>query len=165
MKQNGFTLVELLVTLAISGLVTAAVLAIMFQVTVGSDRNNSQVSALVDANYAAFSIKKDLQMTQVTNLIDGNPMPQSSVNLTWTDYTSFEGTDNKTHNSSYVLSGTDLLRIYDGITGIAGRNITNVGFTLDDRVVDVTVTATGPGASKRSKTLEFTVQMRTEVAQ
>ena len=159
MRQKGFTLVEVLVVLAVSGVLLTGLITSIFQVTVFTGRSNSQVVALADVNYAALRIKRDLMMTQNTNLTDN--VSQDSVWLGWTDYTSFE-TGNQTHSSSYALSGTELQRNYDGTVSIVGRNITSIGFTKDGRVIDVVITATGAGVPERSKTLKFSVLIRTE---
>jgi len=102
-------------------------------------------------------------MTQETDLTDGNPVPQSSVNLIWTDYSHF-GSENLTrsHSSSYTLSGTNLLRNYDSTESITSRQITSIGFTQDGRVINVIITATGSGASKRDETLKFSAYIRAE---
>jgi len=158
MRQKGFTLVEVLVVTAIGGVLVMGLLLSIYNVLWGTDRSNSQVVALADVNYAALSIKKDLQMTQNTNLTDN--VSQSSVWLGWTDFTSFE-TGNQTHSSAYALSGTELRRTYDVTEkSIVGRNITSIVFTKDGRLVNVVITATGPGASQRSKTIEFSVYLR-----
>ena len=161
MRQKGFTLIEVLVTLAVSSLVITSTAGIFYQSIVGTSRTNSQVIALTDVHRAALQIKKDLQMTQNTDLSDGYP-PQGTVGLTWTDYTSFDETEDKNHSSSYERVGNELQRTYDGTTSIVGRNITYVGFNRNDRVVNVIVTATESGATPRSETIEFSVYLRTE---
>jgi len=161
MRQKGFTLIEVLVTLAVSSLVITSAAGIFYQTIVGTNRTNSQVIALTDVHQATLQIKKDLQMTQNTDLTDGYP-PQGTVGLVWTDYTSFGEETERNHSSSYTLSDNDLQRTYDGTTSIVGRNITYLGFTQSDRVVNVVVTATESGATPRSETLEFSVYLRTE---
>lgn len=168
MRQKGFTLIELLVVMAVGGVIMAGALGAIYQVIWGTARSNSQVVALTDVNQAALAIKKDLQMTQSSNLTDG--VPQSSAGLAWVDYTSFADADNQTaHNSSYTfsyaLSGTQLRRTYDGTESIVGRNITFLEFTKNGRVINVVITATGSGPLPRSETLEFSVYMRTGEAQ
>ena len=157
MRQKGFTLVEVLVVLAVSGVLLTGLITSIFQVATFTDRSNSQVVALTDLNHAALSIKKDLQMTQNTDLADN--VTQSSVWLGWTDYTSFE-TGNMTHSSSYALSGTELQRTYDGTVGIAGRNITYLSFTQNGRVINVVITAAGSRDPQQSETLKFRVYLR-----
>ena len=163
MKQKGFTLVEILMVAGLSSVILMGALFGIQQVLWGTDRSNSQVEALTDINQAVLRIKRDLMMTQETDLTDGNPVPQSSVNLTWTDYTYF-GSENQTrsHFSSYTLSGTDLLRNCDGTESTVGRQITSIGFTQDGRVINVVITATGSGASKRDETLRFSAYIRAE---
>jgi len=165
MNQKGFTLIELLVALAVGAVIMMGIVISIHQVVWGTSRSNSLVVALVDVNHATLSIKKDIQMAQNTDLTDGDPIPQSSVTLTWTDFTGFEGSDNKIHYSTYTLSGTELHRDYDGTVSIVSRHITSVGFTQNDRTVTVNITATGPGFLERIETLKFSMQMRPEVAE
>ncbi len=180
MRQKGFTLLELLVALAIGSMLTTGVVLSIQQVLVGTDRSNSQVVALTDIDYAVLAIKKDLMMTQSTNLTDGSPIPQSSVMLSWIDYTSsFDSGNQSVHSSSYTLSanytitlgsGTfkktifrrDLRRNYDGVEGIVGRNITSIGFTQNGTAITVVITAIGPGIRARSETLKFSAHIRAE---
>ena len=163
MKQKGFTLVEILVVMGMGSLILMGALLSVQQVLLGTDRSSSQIVALTDINQAALRIKRDLMMTQTTDLTDGDPVSQSSVTLTWTDYSHF-GSENQTrsHSSSYTLSGTNLLRNYDSTESIAGRQITSIGFTQDGRVISVVITATGSGASKRDETLKFSAYIRAE---
>lgn len=162
MKQAGFTLVELLVTLAIGSVILVGASMSFYQIVWGTGRNNSQAVALTNVNQAALSIKKDLMMTQNTNLTDGNPVPQSSVTLSWTDYTGFSSENSSSHNCQYTLSGTELRRTYDGVVSIVARHITDLGFTQDGRVINVTITATGPSVPQRSATVEFSGFIRSE---
>jgi len=164
MRQKGFTLVELLVAMALGGVILTGVLTTIYQVVFGTSRNNSQITALTNVDSASLWIKKDLQMPQSTNLTDGDPVPQSSIDLRWVDCTGWADADNCTHRCSYVLSGTDLLRTYDGTVSIVGRHITSLGFTENSRVINVIITATTPDTPSRSKTLNFSVCPRAEEA-
>ena len=161
MRQKGFTLVELLVAMAVGSLLLTGVLLSLQQVVVGTGRSNSQVIALTDVNHAALAIKKDLMMAQNTDLTD-NVSQSGSVWLGWTDYTGWAG-DNATHTISYTLVGTELRRTYDyATTSIVGRSITSIVFTQDGREISANITATSPGFPPRSETLTFSVYMRTE---
>lgn len=161
MRQKGFTLVELLVVLAVGSVILMGALLAIYQVVLGTGRTNSQVVALTEVNHAALQIKKDLMMTHSANLTDG--VLQSSVKLTWADFTSFPA-GNQTHSSSYVLSDTGVLvRTYDSTESVVGRNITSVTFVKDaqdDRVIHVVITATGPSVPQRSETLKFSAYIR-----
>ena len=165
MRQKGFTLIELLVALAVGGLVIVSAVGVIYQVMWGTSRTNSQVVALTDVYYAASQLRRDIVMTQSTDLTDG--IPQDSATLSWTDYTSFDPEENKDHSSTYVLlDDGKLQRTYDyekpsETTSIVGRNITSVDFTQDDRVINVVITATEGDMTPRSETLEFSVYLRT----
>jgi len=162
MRQRGFTLIEVLVVLAIGSVLMTSALLTLQQVVWGTLRAGSQTMALTDVNFAAASIKEDIEMAQSTNLIDGNPVPQSSVTLTWIDYTLFTSATQTHHSSMYTLSGTKLLRTYDGTVSIVSRHITSIGFTQNGRVVTVSVTATGTDVPQRSKTFNFSMRMRAD---
>ena len=164
MRQKGFTLIEIVVVLAVGGIVMAGIMLGIFQVSWGSVRTNDQVIALTDLTYAARWVKGDIQMAQSTDLTPG--VPESSVTLSWIDqsgpFPGNEPEEQKNHSSSYRLSGTELLCTYDGVESVVGKHITAIGFTQNDRVVDVVITATGPGIGQQSETISFSVLMRTE---
>lgn len=67
---------------------------------------------------------------------------------------------NTTHSANYTLSGTQLIRNYDGTTKIVGRYISSVGFTQNGRVITANITATGPGIPARREALEFNIRTR-----
>ena len=168
MRQKGFTLLELMVVMAVGGVLMAGVVASIFQVVTGTSRSNSQGIVLTDVNQAAWHITKDLQMAQSTGLTVEEPVvlsPESSVTLEWTDFTTPESEEEQmNHSITYSLSDNGVLeRAYDGIlpTIIIGRHITYLRFTqLDERVVNIVITATGTQPQQYSKTIEFNVYMR-----
>jgi len=162
MRQRGFTLVELLVALAIGSVVLTGTLLTIHQVVLGTIRARSQTVALNDVNLAAAHIKEDIMMAQSTSLTDEDLIPQRSLTLMWFDYTLFTGVSQTLHTCTYTLSGTELLRTYDGTASIVGRNITSIGFTQSGKVVTSNITATGTSIQERSRTLSFGVRMRSD---
>ena len=160
-RQKGFTLLEILLALVIGGVALTAALAVYFELMWGNGRIRSVAMSGMDANNAALAIQKDLVMTQSTNLTDGYP-PQSSVTFTWIDYTGFESSNYSSHSSSYSLAGTNLWRTYDGASEIVGRKVTYLGFTQQDRVINVVITSTEAGPPETDKTVEFSVLTRAE---
>ena len=167
MREKGFSLIELLLALAIGGVVLAGASLSIYSVLIPTVRGTGQVTALADVSGAALAIKNDLLMAQSTDLTDG--VPANSVNVTWFNFTSSFGTSFMTdHFASYTLSGRQLQRTYDGNVSIVGRNVVSIRFT---QVTDVTqgvksvtvVVASGnttlaPGI----ETLTFNVHLRTE---
>jgi len=162
MNQKGFTLIEILVVMLVGGMIMAAGLLSMYQTIWGTARTNDQVRALTEANVAAMWLKADLGMVQETSLVDGDPNPQSTLNMTWTDLTtSFDGqTVPVDHTIQYVLNGTDVVRTYDGTNKVIARNITSVGFTRNGDYINVSLSATGPGIIGQTRTLAFSVYVK-----
>lgn len=158
MKQKGFTLIELTVTLAIGSIITIGALMVFQQMVVGTGRTNNQVEADTWANTAALQLKKDLQMAQDTNLTTS---PQSFVSLTWTDYTLFASENATDHYADYWLSNGVLYRDYDEVTSIVGRNVVYLGLSQVEQLVKVVITTTGSDSPVRSETLDFNVRLRT----
>ena len=156
MRQKGFTFVELLLVMAIGAVLMAGMVTSIFQVSRGTVSSRDKVVALTDSDYASLWLRKDLQMVQSSDLTDGDP-PESSVTLYWTDFTSWAAPETRDHSSHYALSGTDLVRTYDGAASIVARNITSVGFTRDGRVITCDITTAGPGQTEGAETIEFSV--------
>ena len=162
MNQKGFSVLELLVVIAVGGILLSGVVLGIFQVSQGTIHNRGQLVSMTDVNNAAYWIKRELQMAQYSNLTDGDPLPQSSLSIYWIDMTLFPTGDQATHSSQYYLSGTDLLRTRDGETSIVSRHITNIGFTRNGTVVKCFITASVSGITQQTETLEFIVRTRSE---
>ena len=161
MSQKGFSLIELLAGMAVSSLIMVVVVPVIFQVVLGTSRNNNQAVAISDSSLAVVRIKRDLMMAQSTDLVDGEPTPRSSITLTWTDLTSGEPAEE--HSSTYALSGTKLYRTYDGTSvTLVAAHVSSLGFTRNDRVIMVTITSTSPSFPPRSETLPFRVYIRSD---
>lgn len=168
MMQRGFTLIELLVALAVGSLVIVGALGAIYQVVWGTSRTNSQVVALNEVNRAALYLKKDLSTYNDAELTDEQP---DSITIIWKDETFEPDQGSREYDATYSLSGTELLRIYtiDGNptpAQIVGRHITYLSFTrneVNERFIDVVITATEGDMTPRSETLEFSVYQLKEV--
>ena len=171
MRQKGFTLLEIMVVMAISGILMVGIVVSIFHVVSATGRSNSHGVALTDVSQAALYLKKDFQMAQRTDMgFVEDPVvvvlsSENSVTLGWTDFTTPESEEEQmNHYVTYSLSGNGVLeRAYDGIlpTMIIGRHITYLRFTqLDERAVNIVITATGTQPQQYSKTIEFSVYMR-----
>jgi prepilin-type N-terminal cleavage/methylation domain-containing protein len=104
-NQAGLTLIELMIALAITGIVTAAVTMLTFQVLDSQARANNHMDAINRVQNAGRLISQDASMAQVvlrTNDDDGFPLT-----LTWTDWA-----DNEVHNVVYSIDNNQLLREY-----------------------------------------------------
>ena len=157
-SQKGFTLLELLVALAISGALILVALDVLFNIQLGTTRNVNQLTINADLNTTVIAIQGDLMATQTSNITD------NITTFRWTDYTG----NTTSHTVSYGFYGyngtasTVLWRIYDGDPAIIGRNITDLSFTSDNSTISVNITASGVQTPPRSKTVEFSVLRRSE---
>ena len=162
MKQKGFTLIELLVALPIGAAILAVVVASIFQIAQGRVGIAQKSVAMGDIDNAAHWLARDLVLAQDTSLTPGLP-PTNSMTLNWSDLTHWALDEGSiAHSVSYVLSGTQLLRTYDGEVTIVGRYITNVGFSIDNRVFTLTLTSC-PGLPGSTVTRSFSSEMRTDL--
>ncbi|MFC1937482.1 type II secretion system protein [Chloroflexota bacterium] len=159
MNQKGFTLIELMLVMAISGVLLSGLVVSIYRVSWGTIHTNADNVALSEINNAALWLKKDAQMSQTTNLTDGAPA-ETTLELYWTDYTGWATDETRNHSSTYSLSGTELLRTHDGTVSVVGSNFTNIGFTRDVGVITCTITYSSPVISQQTMTLTFDVQMR-----
>ncbi|MBI2850734.1 MAG: prepilin-type N-terminal cleavage/methylation domain-containing protein [Chloroflexi bacterium] len=160
-KSEGFTLIELVLALAVGSVILTGAVMSIYSVLVTTGRGTSQTVALTDINRAALAIKNDLRMAQTTDFLDG--VPKSSANLTWVDYTSsFGGTGSASHSSAYVLSGKELWRNYDGTNSIVGRNVTSISFTQSGKAITVVISSGNATALSGIETITFSAHLRPE---
>ena len=94
-NQKGFTLIELMVAIAISSVITGGITMTIFQVIIGSARTNNHMIAVRQAQNAGYWVSHDAQMAQSVTLGASSGFP---LTLTWTDWD-----DNEVHQVTYTL--------------------------------------------------------------
>lgn len=94
--ERGFSLVELVIVVALAGLVGAAITATAFQVFTFSTRLSNQMTAVRQVQQAGFWVSPDVMMAQ--NVTPGG-CPDCLVNLYWEE----EGGTGDSHNVTYKL--------------------------------------------------------------
>jgi len=162
MKQKGFTLVELLVALAITGILLLVLVLTIHSILVNTTNNNDKVVVLSNVDRAALYIRRDLQQAQDTDLPEYGA-PQSSCTLTWIDITGFTTDNSTSHSCTYALVDTNLERSYDGITSIIARQIEDIEFCENGSFIDIAITSADSVSLRQpSKTLNFSINMRGE---
>lgn len=117
MQQRGFTLLEILVSVAIIGLLAVPMVGAMGQTILRTGENNTRVRALVPMENAGRSLGQDIRIAQATDLATGTS--DVTLELTWTDwadssqYDKYSSAVYKRYRATYALSGDDLERTLD----------------------------------------------------
>jgi prepilin-type N-terminal cleavage/methylation domain-containing protein len=141
--EHGFTLVELLIAIAITGFLVAALGLVVRQIFVVPERGNDQLTALHAIQNAAHWVSLD---GQVAKSASGG----SSLVLTLPDDSSI----------SYTLSGGELHRVSAGTDRVIAGSISRADFTVDNRVINMSIVAAPAGRTGMSENLTFQVCMR-----
>ena len=158
--QRGFTLIEILVAMAIGGMLVPVVVAGIFQVTNGTDKINTDLVLLQDIDGASAWINRDLSQAQTTDVVSGAP-PVDHMRVDWIDLTGWAAEGSESHYAEYTLSGSDLVREYDGVTQIVARRIADIAFSRVDNYMTVAITSTLRGTTE---SLSYFVTARTDGA-
>ncbi len=163
MNQKGFTLLEVLLTLAIGTVVLLALVGSIFMVMRGVPDIRERAVVLADIERAAHWINRDISMGRTSDLVNDAP-PVVQMTITWFDYTKeAELEESQAHTVSYSWSSItgELQRNYDESITIVGSHLTNVEFSRSDRLVTVTLTSAISEESE-SRTRVYTILMRSE---
>jgi len=87
-NQKGFTLVEMLIAVAITAIIVGSVTTAIFQVFTGNARTSNHMTAVRQAQEAGYWVSHDAQMAQSANTTGASGFP---LTLTWTDWESSSG--------------------------------------------------------------------------
>ena len=162
MTQKGYTLIELMAVMAITGMIVLTVASSIFQVAQGRIDVAQKSVAMADIDNVAHWLVRDLVMAQTNSLTEGAP-PVSDMTMEWSDLTAWAGDEGSVeHYAGYTLSGTQLLRDYDGEETIIGRHLTDVGFSVEGKMFTFTLTSRS-GLPGSAVTRSFLVQMRSDL--
>jgi len=175
-NQLGFTLIELVLAIAISGIITGSITATIFQVIIGGARTNNHMIAVSQVRDAGYWVSHDTVMAQAEPIIGddpGTPAVEEFLTLTWSDWESGE-----VHQVTYTLEdmtgGSKQLKRSHSINGVTetslvaqfidvtekdGKPQTRCEFT--NGVLTFTVTATvGTGSQGESETRIYEIVPR-----
>ena len=157
--QRGFTLIEILVAMAIGGLLVPVVVSGIFAVTRGTQQINTSLVILQDIDGASAWINRDLSQAMTTNLNENETL--NTMRVDWIDLTGWATEGAESHFAEYTVVGTDLMREYDGATQIVARRISNIAFSRVDNFITVAISST---LRETTTTLSYFVTPRTDGA-
>lgn len=96
-------MIELLVALAITGLISGGLTMTIFQLFSGNAQSSNQMNVIRQVQNAGYWISRDVQMAQSTAITGLTGFP---IALTWTDYEA----PNAAHQVVYTLVGDQIKR-------------------------------------------------------
>ena len=163
MKQKGFTLIEVLVGMLVGGMIMSAVIGSVYQITTGTGKVNWESTTLADMENAAHCIVRDVMMAHSTDLEPGEP-PMDGLHISWQDLTNAALLEESVaHSITYTHSGKELQRNYDGVVTIIGRDLDDVSFGINGRVVSVNMTSTREGYEGATITRKYLIYLRSQL--
>lgn len=122
-KQQGFTAVEVLIGIAIIGIIGSAIATSVAQTITGSNTSNNQMTAINNVRNAIDWITRDAQMARVKESVIGSGALGASpdeIKLIWYEYYPTYPTK-KWYRVIYTINGTELYRAEDvGVLDING---------------------------------------------
>lgn len=142
-NQRGFTLVELLASIAISGLIFGLVATMFFQMSTISGSGNDQLTAWHELQNVSDRLAIDCQMALTATVSNGLILTYPSGPTV-----------------SYSLSGNNLLRTSGSSVITLAQDITSLNFSIDGRLVSMNITCTVPGRTEESEQLSSMVNLR-----
>jgi prepilin-type N-terminal cleavage/methylation domain-containing protein len=142
-KEQGYTLIELLITIAVTGLIFVAAGTVLFQLTTVSGYGNDRLSIIHEMQNADYWFNYDGQMAVAaaggSSLVLSFPSGQPVT---------------------YALAGTQLQRIEGSSTMILARNVSNLSFSVQSRLVSMNITSSISGRTDVSEQIEYQVYLR-----
>lgn len=152
-------MLELLIAIAITGIITGGVTTAVFQIFDGSARASNYMNVVRQVQNVGYWISHDAQMAQDVELTadaDGFPL-----DLTWTEW------DGTLNSATYTIVGDKINRSYYVNGGNVGNitvaqfldpDETSCAWDIDTNTLIITVTATlGSDSQAESETREYRI--------
>lgn len=140
--ERGFSLVELVIVVALAGLVGAAITATAFQVFTFNTRLSNQMTAIRQVQQAGFWVSPDVMMAE-PDKITYNASSEKFLVLGWTAYNDTE------YEVDYILQNGVLSRqrytkpaVVPDYTTVVAEYISSASFVQYGSAYNFTVTAT-----------------------
>lgn len=145
MRESGFTLVEMIITVAITGLIVGLLGTAIYQIFTVSEYGNDRLAALHELQNAASWFNLDGQQTKAAT-------GGSTLALTLSDNSTV----------TYTISGTQLLRTAGSNQMTLARNITSASFSISvsSRLMTMQLTSSPQGRDNVTENGTYQVWLR-----
>ena len=144
--QKGMTMVELVVAIATTGIIVAFLGTAIYQIITVSGYGNDRLTATHELENIAHWFNIDGQGAKAAT-------GGSALTLTMTDNSSI----------TYTLAGTEIRRTASGYQMTLARNIASAYFSINARVITMSLTASPPGRYGVSENGTYRVYLRPAV--
>ena len=155
-KQKGMSLIELLVALGITSILSLAVLGVIYHEFNGTAAAKSNVTSAHEIENAARLISKDCTMAENTNLSDGIP-ETNNLTLNWINRYEFT---NILHQSRYYIDEMKLYREYDGLVSMVADNIHHISFLQESQTITISISCQPPWWKSTAREETYRVFLR-----
>ena len=142
-EQKGFSLAELIITIAVTGIIVSFLGTAIYQMLTVTEYGNDRLTAMHELQNAAHWFNLDGQRA-VSASTDGGLL------LTISETTSI----------TYSLSGTELRRTSGGSQMTLAKNITSADFSIDNRIITMSLTSAPEGRNGVSENGTYRVFLR-----
>jgi prepilin-type N-terminal cleavage/methylation domain-containing protein len=142
-KSAGFTLVELLISIAIGGLIFSIAAAAIYQLSSVTTYGSSRLEVLHDQQNAAFWFNQDGQQSLTASVNSGLIFK-----------------DGNGVTTTYRLSGTNLERVWGNSVQVLGQNISSAGFSVNQRLVSMHLVSSIAGRTEDGVDKTYQVYLR-----
>jgi prepilin-type N-terminal cleavage/methylation domain-containing protein len=154
----GFTLIELVVAMAITGILGAGVLTSLYQIRNVNDTDNARMSAVKQVENAVFYINRDAQSAQTITPGEDAGFPLTLTWKTWGTPTASPPVLPSTLNVIYTLDSDGLLWRNDGSSNkqiaryiSTDSDDTNCSYNLSNHRITIQITAIYTIRSKQAR--------------
>jgi len=187
-NQKGFTLLELLLGLAIEATIILVIAGAIFQITGITMGKRPQFTALEDIKAAYLQISEDTRISADTTLVDveGESEEASTLGLDWTSWYNEAGdliSYGILHHVEYTLLPTEKIQreywqldsdpeingetpenwwesLSANSTTTIGRYISEITFSREGSIITVAITSTPEGKEETAEQRNFDVYVR-----
>lgn len=141
--QKGMTMVELLVAIAVTGIIVVFLGTAIYQIITVSEYGNDRLTAMHELQNSAHWFNLDGQKAVTAN-VNGELLLTIS----------------ETSSITYSLVGTELRRTTGSTPMTLARNISSADFSIDNRVITMSLTSSPEGRDNVSENGSYKVYLR-----